>query len=240
MLHQTRGIVFHTVDFSETSIIVKIYTELFGIQSYLVRGSRKKGASLRPVFFQPLSLLDLTAYHREKQNLQTVREARFAHPFQSVPFDIRKSSIALFLCELFYKTIREEEPNPGLFSFLWQSLLQLDEMETVGYFHLVLTLHLTRFLGFFPHADHPSETDYFNLEEGVFQSFPPEHSHFLDEELTPVFRQLLMLEAGTVEPIRISPLIRNRLLDKLLEYYRLHLPGFTELKSVRVLHEVLS
>ena len=109
MLQKTRGIVLHSVTYSETSLVVKIYTEAFGLQSYLLKGAKGKRSSFRPVFFQPLNLLDAVVYKNEKTALQSMKEVQLAHPFRSIPFDIRKSSIALFLNEILYKSIREEE-----------------------------------------------------------------------------------------------------------------------------------
>ena len=147
MLHSTRGIVFHTIKYSETSIIVKIYTGLFGIQSYLIKGIRKSKSKSRAGLFQPMTLLDLVVYHRERHSLQSVKEVTLAHPFKTLPFDIRKSSIALFINELIYKAIREEEANPDLFRFLWQTILTLDSTEEgVSSFHISFTVQLMHHL----------------------------------------------------------------------------------------------
>ncbi len=154
MLHQTKGIVFHSLKYSETSVIVKIYTELFGIQSYLIKGLRSSGSKIKPGLFQPMTLLDLVVYHKEKQVLQSIKEVHLALPYQEIPFDIRKSSIALFLNELVYKTIREEEANPDLFEFIWNACLELDAtQEPVNCFHLLFSVRFCHFLGIFlPHV----------------------------------------------------------------------------------------
>ena len=114
MLHTTRGIVLHTTKYSETSLVAKIYTEVFGLQSYLVKGIRKQKAKLRPALFQPMTLADLVVYHKDKGSLQNIKESRIAVPYRSIPFDIRKSSMLLFINELLYKSIREEETNRKL------------------------------------------------------------------------------------------------------------------------------
>ena len=128
MLHKTRGIALHTVKFSETSIIAKIYTELFGLQSYLIKGIRKQHSRIKPGLFQPLTILDLTVYHKETGSLQSLKEVHNLYPYQSLPFDIMKSSIALFMNELIYKSIREEEPNQELFDFLFDACIDLDSL----------------------------------------------------------------------------------------------------------------
>jgi DNA repair protein RecO (recombination protein O) len=254
MLHSTKGIVFHSIRYAESSIIVKIYTELFGLQSYLIKGIRNVRSKIKPALFQPLTLLDLVVYHREKQSLNAVREAHLAHPFLTIPFDVRKSSVTLFINELAYKAIREEEPNAGMFAFLWQTCLQLDEAEeSVSCFHILFSLRLMHYLGIFPQNNHSARFPVFNMREGLFQAAIPNHPHYLDPA-----NSLLMSHALDVcgpqqtehegksewrdfsESAIPDPASRNRLLETILLYYQLHLPGFKGVQSHHILHDVLA
>jgi DNA repair protein RecO (recombination protein O) len=241
MLHSTKGIVFHSLKYAETSIIVKIYTELFGIQSYLFKGIRNSKSKIKPGLFQSLTLLDLVVYHKEKQSLQSVKEVSLAHPFSTIPFDIRKSSVALFINELVYKAIREEEPNPDLFEFLWQTCLQLDEAEEgVSWFHIRFALQLMQYLGISPQDNYAAGLPVFNLREGLFQSSIPGHPQYLDPEKSLLFHNLLTslnLEPGT---LNLQPATRHQLLETILLYYQLHLPGFRGVQSHHILHDVLA
>lgn len=240
MLHSTRGIVLHTVNYSETSLIAKIYTEIFGLQSYLIKGIRKQKARIRPVLFQHLSLVDLIVYHKEKSALQTIKEGQIAFPYKSVPFEIRKSSVALFINELLYKSIREEEPNRKLFDFIWDSCVFLDETtHSTNYFHLWFIVHLTAFLGFIPQMNYSERNKIFNMQEGVFQENPPGHEYFMDEGLSAFFYQLFMLpsEEGVVMNFPLEE--RNLMVEKILLFYRIHLSGFGGLQSHLILHTVL-
>jgi DNA repair protein RecO (recombination protein O) len=240
MLHLTRGIAIHATKFSETSSVVKIYTELFGLQSYLVKGVRKQKAKIKPGLFQPLTLLDLVVYHKEKSSLQNLKEANYSHLYQSIPFDIRKSSIALFINELIYKTIHEEEPHPELFSFLYDTCLHLDRVSgNFSLFHLVFSLQLTRYLGCMPQFNYSGKTPFLNLREGVFQGSAPEHRDFLDPATSYLFFQLLQTPEGTSATILIPSKNRDLLLEMILFYYRLHVPGFREMQSHHVLHTIL-
>jgi DNA repair protein RecO (recombination protein O) len=240
MLHQTRGIAIHATKFSETSSVVKIYTELFGLQSYLVKGVRKQNAKIKSGLFQPLTLLDLVVYHKEKFSLQNLKEASYSHPYLSIPFDIRKSSIALFINELIYKTIHEEEPHPELFSFLYDTCLHLDRIsDNFPLFHLIFSLQLTRYLGCMPQFNYSGKTPFLNLREGVFQASAPEHRDFLDPAMSHLFYQLLQTPEGISTSIQVPAKTRDTLLEMILFYYRLHVPGFREMQSHHVLHTVL-
>ena len=247
MLHSTKGIVFHSLKYSETSVIVKIYTELFGIQSYLFKGIRRAKSNIKPGLFQSLNLLDLVVYHKEKQSLQSVREVHLAHPYQEIPFDIRKSSVALFLNELVNKTIREEEANPDLFEFLWKACLELDSTrEPVSCFHLLFSLRFCHYLGIFPLMNYSTQLPIFNLREGLFQGSIPDHQHYLNPDAGKLFYALLeactasTLGVQNFEPNRMPHETRNQLLETILLYYRLHLPGFKGLQSHHILHDVLA
>ena len=239
MLHQTRGIALHTTKFSETSSVVKIYTELFGLQSYIIKGIRKQNARIKPGLFQPLTLLDLVVYHKEKSSLQNLKEANYSHPYQEIPFDIRKSSIALFINELLYKTIHEEAAHEELFSFIYKSCLQLDAVrEDFSLFHVVFSLQLTRFLGCMPQLNYSLKTPFLNLREGVFQSKIPGHADYMDAGMSHLFYQLLMASEDAVS-FHIPAKTRDALLEMILVYFRLHVAGFREMQSHHILHTVL-
>jgi DNA repair protein RecO (recombination protein O) len=248
MLHKTRGISLHLVKYSETSIIAKVYTELFGLQSYLVRGIRRQHSKIRPGLFQPLTLLDMTVYHKEKRGIQSLKEVHNLHPYITLTTDIRKSSIALFVNELIYKSIREEEANQELFDFLFVTCVELDAVtESLGLFPLLFTIRFSKFLGIIPQVDDSTENSVFNLQDGVFQDHKPAHSYFLEPPLSLILKDLIR-EQTTTEHYHptssiqhpASSIVRNELLEQMLSYYRLHLPEFREINSHLVLHTVLA
>jgi DNA repair protein RecO (recombination protein O) len=241
ILHNTRGIVLRSLKYSESSLIVKIYTEAFGLQSYLIKGASGRKARLKPVFFQPLNLLDLVVYRKEKVSLQTIREARFASIYMTVPQDIRKSSVILFLDEVLNRALGEEESNQDLFGFLWNSLLMLDTtQDNVSHFHLLFLVKLTRYLGFFPRSNHSGANPFFNLTEGFFQPVFNAHEFCLDERMSTILAVLMKhpLDHPRVEGITVQE--RDEMLEKLIRYYQLHLPGFHGIRSHDILRSVLS
>jgi len=241
MLYKTRGIVLHSVKYSESSLVVKAYTEEFGLQSYMLKGVRSPKSRIRAVLFQPLTLLDMVVYRKEKSTIHSVREVRLASPYVSIHTDIRKSSISLFLAELVYKSIREEEPNPNMFDFLWHSLLLLDATTgRLASFHLVFALKLSRHLGFQPQSNRSEYNRFFHFREGSFLPVFNSSDECLDATESSWFFQLMNAELNQVSLLDIPAGIRKLLLEKILHYYRLHLPGLKEIRSHEVLHEVLS
>jgi len=241
MLHKVKGIVFHSVKYSETSLIVKIYTDQFGLKTFLIRGIRSKKSKIKPGLFQPLSLLDLIIYYKERNSLHTIKEAHIAYPFKSLPFDIKKSSIALFMNELLYNSIREEESNPVLFNFLWNSFIQLDLIdENITCFHLVFSIHLTQYIGIMPQNNYSQKKQIFNLREGQFQSSIPGHNLYLDTETSFTLNKIISTPLEGVSALNIDPSSRRKLLSAIITYFQFHLQDFRDIRSHHVLHSVLS
>ena len=240
MISKTKGIVFHQLKYSETSFIVKIYTQEFGLQSYLIKGARNKKSKIRPALLQHLSLLELIVTHKEKSNLQHIREIRSAHQYSNLPFDMIKSSITLFVNELLLKSIREEEANQALFDYIFQSMQWLDlAASDFVNFHLIFAMQLTRYLGFSPQGIYSPTTPYFDLEEGCFASNRPTHPNYIQAQDAEKFHLLMKLTYDTIGELKLNNAARNSFLNQILNYYQLHLPNFKDLKSLKVLREVL-
>lgn len=222
MLYKTRGIVFRFTKFGETSIIVNIFTEKFGLQSYIVNGVRSKSAKGKIALYQPLTLLDLVVYHKENANILRIKEVQCAYPYQSLTADVKKSSQAMFLTEMLNKTVREQSHAQELFDFLFQSLITLDKQQT-GYenCHLIFLLRLSRFLGFEP-----------QLIEEVLQG------RLADSKEEELLSELL--KADFNDHLTMTAIHRRNLLDLLLRFYATHIDNLGEIKSVQVLREVLN
>jgi len=243
MLHKTRGIVFHVTPFSETSVVARIYTEQFGVQSYLINGVRNKKAKIKSGLLQPLSLLDMVVYHKERGGLQRIKEMRPHLQFTSIPFDVLKSSMVLFMNEVLYKSVKEEEANQALFDFIFHTIRMLDlETATNTDFHLRFLVQLTKYLGFFPDGNYSSSTSVFDLQEGSFLPAEPAHPYFIAPPLSLHFDKLVNPERGELihEASAISTSQKRELIEKLLQYYALHLTGFGGIHSNKVLEEVWS
>lgn len=240
MVVNTSGIVLHHLNYSETSIIAKIYTERFGLQSFLVKGVRQKKSRLRMNLFGPLSLVDLVMVYKEKATLHHLRDISSAYPFSGISSDIRRTSLAIFINELLYKSIQGEEPDTALFEYIVDIVKYLDSISGhLGSFHLCVAMELTHFLGFRPHDNFSAANRFFDLQEGAFTSSIPPHPYFLDENFSQYWHELLTQSAFKPFTEEWSSALRNTLLTKILDYYRLHLPNFREMKSPEVLKEVL-
>lgn len=229
MLQKTQGIALSYIRYRETSIITRIYTEEFGLQSYLVNGVRSARSKTNKIaLFQPLTLLDMVVYNKPDRDLHRLSEIKTSHPFQSLPFEVSKSTIALFITEILNKVLKEEAASPVLFKFLVDSVLFLEEAQTnFENFHIAFLLKLSFFLGFGPESAREFENQ---LREN---SYP----FLLDEEMETALKTMLRKRLGT--PIKLARSARNELLDAVVGYYQIHIDSIGEVKSLPVLREVL-
>jgi DNA repair protein RecO (recombination protein O) len=243
MLHKTKGIVLRTVKFAETSLVVTCFTELFGLQSYIVNNVRlipKKGTA-KANYFQPPSVLDLVAYHNEHKNLQRIKEFKWAHLYQHLFSDIFKNAVSLFMVELLNKCVKEPEPNDKLFYFMEDALLHLDKAgnTVTANFPIFFSVHLAVFFGFRISDTFSEKKHYLDLLEGVFIEHQPVHLHFLEgKEAEAISHFLKIGHPRDLAEIRLNGDTRRRLLMSIENYYTLHIADFGKMKTLPVLREV--
>ncbi len=239
MLAQTRGIVLHQIKYSESSIVAKIYTEAFGLQSYLVRGVRKKKSKNSAAYFQHLSLLDMTVYHKERNNLNNIKEIKPAFTFQDIPYNVFKGSIALFINEFLINALKEEEANKELFNFIFDSICFLDLADDdTNNFHLMFCIHLTKYLGFYPQGIYSQDFPYFDLQEGAFCEDKPAHGNYLEKEAAALLSEIKNHSFENLKNLHPKRSTKQAFLNALVDYYRIHLAGMPEIKSLSVLQSL--
>lgn len=240
MLIKTRGIIFKTLKYSETSLIVDIYTEEKGLRKYLISGVRSKKAKVKASLLQVMSLVDLVVFHRDDKDLTRIKEIRPAFVYQSIPFDLKKGAVGLFIAEVARKTIKESEANSGLFQFLFEYFQYLDETgEGIANLHLYFLLNLSMHLGFLPEDQYSETHRLFDMKEGLFVEQVPNHPNYLEEDASRKLHQLLQSNVRNCHEVKFKRAGRKALLVQLLDYYRLHIENFPTINAHLILEEVL-
>lgn len=235
----TKGIVISTLKYSEADLIVKCFTEECGLKSYLLKNILKsKKGKLRTSFFQPLTLLEITANHKDKGTLEFIQEAKVYFANQTLHTHIIKTSIVLFLSEILKSVIQEEEKNKRLFSFLEKSIIWLDSNDEVANFHLLFLVQLTDFLGFYP-DDTEIKLPYFNALEGFFQA-ESTNIYCIQIPKNKGMKQFLGIKFDAINSIKLTKEERKETLEILLLYYELHIQGFKKPKSLQVLNQLFN
>ena len=239
MIEKTRGIVLHQIKYTDSGIVAWLYTRNFGRQSFMIKGIGNKKSGKQNVYFQPLSILDMVVYIKESRGMQTIKEFSVSYTPSDIYFNIRKSSVAIFLGEVLASVLREETPNEELFNFIERSIVYFDKSKE-GYsnFHIAFLAGLSSYLGFEPGPRTSGAERYFDMVNGSFVPFPPEHGKYANEEISEILAAFFAATYENVNRIVLNGSLRNEVLDVIVRYYSLHLPGLKKVKSLDVLKEV--
>jgi len=201
----------------------------------MVYGINKKKSSCRAALLQPLSLVEIDSNHLNSKKIQSIKDIRITYQATGIPFNPLKNALALFISEILFRILKETEPNEHLFSFLENSIRILDCCDVgLANFHLVFLCKLTRHLGFEPNKEELNGK-YFDLINGVFTKNTPNHTHYMKAEITAYFDKLLSSDYSNMNELTISRVNRIKILEGLIDYYRLHIPNFLGVNSLEVL-----
>ena len=241
MIEKTKGIVLHQIKYTDSGIVAQIYTRKYGRQSFMIHSPRNKKARRHNVFFQPMFILDLVAYNKESRSMQTIKEFSASYTPADIHSNIKKSCVAIFLGEVLTSVLREESPNEELFDFLEESIIYFDR-STEGYanFHIAFLAGLSSYLGFEPARRVSINDYYFDMLNGIFVPVPPLSGSYASREVSQVLSSFFSISYEQIDNISLTGSLRNEVLETLINYYSLHLPGLKKIRSLEVLKEVFS
>lgn len=240
MNDKVQGIVIQTVRYGDSSLIIKVFTRSFGLKSYMVKAAFSRTSHNKVALFQHLNIISYVEAGRPNGNtLAYLKDVQLDYMYQTLPYEMNKSAIMMYVSELLSKTLVGQEQNDDLYLFVLRSLQWLDLVES-GYanFPLFFTLELTRFLGFYPKPEY-SEGDCFDMMEGTFAHDYPLHPYYLDASVSVLLYQLLGkgIEEACQVPFNVNQ--RRELMDGLIVFMRLHAPVMKNFYSHEVLKTVL-
>lgn len=237
LLEKTRAIVLHQIKYSDSAIIVHLFTRKFGRLPVMIRGVRNKKSGRHAVMFQPMYILDLELYYKTSREIQLLKEFSMPFPPAGVSSDIKKSVSAMFLGEVLSLIIREESPNELMFDFIENSVRWFNECENCLNFHISFLAGLSSYLGFEPAKRRDPDQVYFNLRNGNFMRVPPPHSDFAPESVSSFLYLFFGLSYSEAGKITLSGKQRNEILETMVKYYSHHL-SLRRINSLDVLREV--
>lgn len=239
MLITTNAIVLSKLKYRETDLIVKCYTQQYGIISFILRNvlKSKKGNS-KAAYFQLLSQLKMEIVYKNNRSLQTIKETRLNHIYTSLHSNVIKGSIVMFLAEVLSSTLKEEEQNENLFSYIETTLLWLDNHAEYSNFHLLFLVNLTRYLGFYPDITN-IKYNFFNLNDGEFEE-KKKNEYSIGGENIILLKQLLGITFDALSSVKINNTQRQSFLSMILLYFELHLGSFKTPKSLQIFNQVFN
>jgi DNA repair protein RecO (recombination protein O) len=237
--HKLSAVILHTLKYKDSSLLVYAYTDMFGRQTYVVNGVRSSKNKAGMACFQPLTILDAVAYHNPKSDLQRFKEYRLTVPLQDLSFNVHKNAMALFIGEVIYKTVREQEPNVEFFHFLKQSVLELETIQAgAANFHLYFLARLSGYLGYAPGNDYAPERSFFDIPAGEFTPVKPRHELFFDAVQSQLFGRLLTSCPDDLCHIGLNREQRRAFVNNMLNFYSHHFDALAPVRSWSVLADV--
>lgn len=241
MLSKSRGIVFRAIRYDDKKLIVKIYTDQHGLQSFFVTAGRSAKSKIKPALLQPLTQLELETMQRANKQFAKIHDLRCSYHYTDLYLNTYKTTIAAFLNEVLYTSVKEEEPNENLFHFITAAFQWLDHSEDhISNFHLYFLIELSKHLGFYPQNNFTPQHPYFDLFEGAFVERIPMHANYLSKDSGKLLSDLLMVDLKNIRYYNISKAERDDILSSLLQFYRLHVAGLHEIRSLAVLKETFA
>ncbi len=242
MIHSTKGMVLRTVKYGETSLIAGIFTELFGIRSYIINGVRTQKKTSKAHFFQPASLLEMEVYHNDLKNLQRIKDLKWSYLYKNIFSDVTKNAVALYMVELLQKCLKQPEANADLFLFCEDAFIHLDVAtpEVTGNFPIFFAMQLSQFFGLALHDNYSEDRKYFSISEGNFINTSSQNGYMLEEIASYYISQLLKARhPDELKEIKLNKNIRTTILAALEKYYMFHIAEFGAMKTLPILHELL-
>lgn len=232
--YKARGIVLHAMKYGDRKLIVRIFTAAYGRRSYVAKLSVQNGTR---GFFQPLFILDFDAW-AGRSEMHNIEQPQLGVALSHIPFDIVKSSIALFLSELLYRLIQDDEPDPGLYRFVEEAITELDDMEEgVANFHLWFLVRLTEYMGYAPRDTYAPgySLDYRN---GLYTAEPPAHTLVMPPAEAALFHTLDACRPEGLGALGLAREQRVALLERLIDLYGYHTDAIYNVNSLRILSEI--
>ncbi len=239
MLVKTKGVILHQIKYTDSGIVVQVYTREYGRLAFLVRGMRSKKSGKRSALFQPMFILDLVIYYKDSRSMQLLKEFSVSYLPSDVYSDVKKSSIAVFLCEVLTSVLKEESPHIELYDFIEESVKYFDTSNTgFNNFHIAFLIGLSSFLGFEPGLRTDAENKYFDFLNGTFVKLPPSHADYANIEISDILAEFFSASFDKTGSIPLTGELRNEVLETLIRYYSIHLPGLKKINSLEVLKEI--
>jgi DNA repair protein RecO (recombination protein O) len=239
MLEKTRGIVLHQIKYTDSGIVAQMYTKKFGRQSFLIKGMRNRKTGKHNILFQPMFILDLEMNYKASHEMQILKEFSVSFTPYDIYSNIKKSCVAIFLGEVLTSVLKEESPHDEMFDFIEESIIYFDRCkEDYANFHIAFLAGLSSFLGFEPGQRLNKDDVFFDMTNGIFVPIAPVHGNYANEEISGILAGFFMASYDVIARISLNGNLRNEVLETLVRFYSLHLPGLKKIRSLEVLKDV--
>ena len=236
--YKARGIVLATLKYGEKGVVAHLLTDVCGRQSYMVQGVKSSAKGSKMALLQPMFAVEFEGLLSSKMSMHRMKDLCPAMVLHTLPFDVRKSTMALFMAELLYRLLRDNEVSDELFDFVWGSVAALDALEEgISNFHLWFLANLSRPLGFSPDNEYVDGA-WLDIRDGHFTPYALVPSFAIDPQNARLLHDMLECDVRYLGEIGLNRTERVGFLEAMLKYYTYHLDSIRSVESIRILQEV--
>jgi DNA repair protein RecO (recombination protein O) len=233
--------------YSETSLIVTLYTRVMGSVTVMAKGARgtrsKFGSAL-----QPMSYVQCVFYFKPSRSVHTLSECSHVHIFRNLGQDLTRLTTAMCVVEAARVMLPDPEANPGAFGLLLHTIREIDaEHPFVRNLCPFFQLRLASVLGFAPaiEKEHVSlvtaSGGWLDLVDGSVLSRSTESDTLrASRRALRAFAVLAMADVEAVVRMRLDDVVFEevcRLIDSYLAY---HIEGYKTGKARTLLAQLAS
>lgn len=235
----SKAIVLSSIPYSESSIICKLYTEEFGLKSYIVRSAKKKNSPTPTSHFQSLNIIEFEAYNSVKSKLETIRTSSLILENLNLNFSIVKNALTFFVAEIIHLSLKEANPNKELFDYLFNQihLLKNSKDEDLAEFHLHFMIEFADHLGLAPMNNYSEYEVFFDPIAGKFTNKADAQN--FNKQTSFTLHRFISQKEITNEKICKNKIERNIILEALIIFYSIHITNHSQIKSHKILTTIL-
>ena len=237
-LKKEAGIIVRSFKYGESSLILDILTAEFGLKSFIIQSVRKQKSRISPTSVQLLASVDIDYYFKEDTELYQLKEIKTNELWISIYSDMRKMSMGMYVAELTKKIVNKYENHEDVYTLLKQVLYKLEHSDHCWSLHLWYTIQLKSLSGFSLLRTTLDDDQYYDIRSGQIQLVKPFHGYYFDQNMLAILKEIESMEIEHIELLTIGKQLKNVLLENLLEYFKMHVHNFTEVKSLDILKTV--
>lgn len=243
LISKSQIIVLHLTKCGDSGGVVHVLDSLSGRRSLYLRGIRKSKNNAVLPNFHSLSILDIVSSSSPKSTLSYLREYSRTYPLEELRSDPYKTAIAMFISEVIYRSIRNDDSDSSIFLWLTDTIVALNDLPgMIANYHLWWLVGFCTKMGFHPENNYSADRPYFDIEAACFTSSTyPEESHLSfngDDSL--LLHRLLTSPLSEALAIPLSSSKRCSFAQKMVDYLSYHLGFNINIKSLGVLHDLFN
>lgn len=255
MIEKIDGIILEMVKHNDRNNVAVVYTRTRGRMAFLVPLGKSMKSRSKLSSLLLLARVSGDVRIRPGKDIHNLSNITSAHSWRSLYFNPVKSTLVFFLSEFLGRFLRQAPPDENLWNYIIYSLETLDNLpaEKIANFHIAFLTGLLHISGIMPMLENYQPGMIFDMQTGEYR-FPElqfgiisanrnQKLHgqmVLNEQESQFLTKLARINYRNMTKFRFNRVQRSEVLDRLLQFFSLHLPIGSNLKSLDVLKEIFS